>query len=123
MKKEVEFKIFLTITILTILIGCSAKEFETTEDHIEFILNRNVDFREYSTNHQNYTLSITELTPEKILEKQENSTMKTLYEDLPEKTLYEAYADDKGNGVIVIIDLEEEKVLKIVGLLLTNFGG
>jgi len=85
------------------------------EDQIRGILQENKDFSDYADNHPDYVLKFERLTPEMALEKQKSSGMKSLYEGLPDKMVYEVQADDDGRGIIAIVDIEDGNVLKITG--------
>ena len=110
----------ICLLVLLILIGCNQL---SLEDTIVKILRANDDFIEYAANHPDYSLSIEEMTPEDAAAKRNTTKMKALYENLPNKVLYEVNVDDNGNGIVAIVDIEEKEVLKIFGLLMTSMGG
>jgi uncharacterized lipoprotein NlpE involved in copper resistance len=110
----------ICLLVLLILIGCNQI---SLEDKIVKILDKDSDFVEYTANHPDYTLSIEELNPDDVIIKKNTTKMEALYENLPDKTLYEVNIDDNGNGIVAIVDIEEKEVLKIFGLLMTSMGG
>ena len=110
----------ICLLVLLILIGCNQI---SLEDKIVKILDKDSDFVEYTANHPDYTLSIEELNPDDVIIKKNTTKMEALYENLPNKVLYEVNVDDNGNGIVAIVDIEEKEVLKIFGLLMTSIGG
>ena len=89
------------------------------------ILKTNKDGQDYLKLHpETYVVEFKKIMPENFETLKNGTEYKALYEDLPEKELYfvEFRADTSNLNLQAIVDLEEQKVVNIVGVYLVGMG-
>lgn len=95
-----------------------------TQENFLKVLASNKDGKEYLQKYPNTKIiNITLIKPEEFESLRNSTEYKELYEDLPQKELYRV--DFNGGSqlsLMTIIDLEEQRVIKIFGMYIMGMG-
>ena len=121
-------KTIILLTLLILFSGCAAQTqkqpLEPTPENFIKILNTTKDGQDFIRINPNVQVqNITLITPDQFEKLHNETRFKILYENLPQKELYQM--DFVGKGTLQLratIDLENENVTSLVGLFVMGMG-
>ena len=121
-------KTIILLTLLILFSGCAAQTqkqpLEPTPENFIKILNTTKDGQDFIRINPNIQVqNITLITPDQFEKLHNETRFKILYENLPQKDLYQM--DFVGQGTLRLratIDLDNENVTSLVGLFVMGMG-